>query len=141
MQGLWRPGYWPEQGYDAALEERCRVAALNARPFVARAPVAAVPVAPVVVKVSALDTAVAFLRDALTPDPVGATQVAEMAKERSIAARTLRRGFQKTGVQTFKKSGQWWWKLPDEDGQSKGGRIPRAPRRRSARTTGAETGA
>jgi hypothetical protein len=37
-----RPDHWPEQKYDAALVERCRLAELNARPFVPKPP--AVPV-------------------------------------------------------------------------------------------------
>jgi hypothetical protein len=77
---------------------------------------------------SALDTAVAFLLDALVPDPVAATQIAEMAKERGIAAKTLRRAFQKAGVQTFKRAGAWWWRLPDaEDGKQKAGRLTARP--------------
>jgi hypothetical protein len=43
----WKPGYWPEQKYDAALVERLRLAELNARPRVPKvSPVRPQPVAP-----------------------------------------------------------------------------------------------
>jgi hypothetical protein len=84
-------------------------------------------------QISALDAAVAWLRDVLAIDPVPATEVARLAKDASIAARTLRRAFQKW-VQTFKRAGAWWWQLPTEDGPAKGGRIRRRPRPRKNST-------
>jgi hypothetical protein len=91
------------------------------------APVAGVTVAPPPPpELRPIDKAVAFLREVLTPEPVPAVRVAEMAKNASIADRTLRRAFQKAGAQSFKRGGCWWWKLPDEeDDRQKGGRLRR----------------
>jgi hypothetical protein len=52
---------------------------------------------------SALDTAVAFLRDALAVDAVPATPVTQLADNAGVKTRALRRAFQKVGVQTFKQ--------------------------------------
>jgi hypothetical protein len=99
--------------------------------------VAEVPVEPVVMSPpepvdtrSALDRAADWPREALTPDPVPATQIAALAETAQVKPRTLRRAFQKIGAQTFKRSGAWWWQLAAEDGPSKGGRIPARPLRR-----------
>jgi hypothetical protein len=46
MREVWYPGRWPEQGYDAGLVERCRLAELRARPFVPKTPVVLVEYLP-----------------------------------------------------------------------------------------------
>jgi hypothetical protein len=59
----------------------------------------------------------AFLRDVLVPDPVPALKVQAMAKDASIAPRTLRRARERLNVRTFKRAGQWWWEIPKMTGQ------------------------
>jgi hypothetical protein len=107
-------------------------------PRAPRVLVAEVPVEPVVMSPpepvdtrSALDRAADWLREALTPDPVPATQIAALAETAQVKPRTLRRAYSKIGVQCFKRSGAWWWQLPDEDGPAGRGRLP-AKRRRPA---------
>jgi hypothetical protein len=48
MRETWYPGRFPEQRYDAALVERCRLAALKALPLEPKAP-------PVPVKLNGVD--------------------------------------------------------------------------------------
>ncbi len=72
-----------------------------------------------------------WLREVLVPDAVPVLRVEELAGQAGIKPRTLRRAREKARVQTFKRAGVWWLKLPgDEDGHEKGGRIPARPRRR-----------
>jgi hypothetical protein len=79
----------------------------------------------------AVDVAVDWLREALTPDAVPVLRIEELAGEAEIKPRTLRRARDKAGAQTYKHGGVWWLKLPDEeDDQQKAGRIPARPRRR-----------
>jgi hypothetical protein len=92
-------------------------------------PVAEVPAEPVVEPTPG-QRAEAFLQEVLTPDAVPALKVQAMAKDASVAARTLRRARERMKVRTFKRSGVWWWQLAAEDGPSKGGRIPARPSRR-----------
>jgi hypothetical protein len=95
-------------------------------------PVVVVLVEPAV-EVLPVDAAVAFLLATLTPDAVLVKDVEAMAERASIKPRTLRRARVKAKVQTYKRGGQWWLKLPDdEDGPVKGGRIPARLRRRKS---------
>jgi hypothetical protein len=101
-------------------------------PRVVRVPLAEVPAEPTVEPTPG-QRAEAFLRDVLTPDPVPVTQVEAMAADAQVKPRTLRRARAALKVQTYKRGGQWWLKLPDdEDGPVKGGRIPARPRRRKS---------
>jgi hypothetical protein len=56
-----------------------------------------------------------FLRDVLVPDPVPALEVQAMAKDASIALRTLRRARERMNVRVFKKGAQWFWELPGSE--------------------------
>jgi hypothetical protein len=62
------------------------------------------------------EAATAFLRSTLI-DAMPALEVQRLARAAGVKERTLRRASKKIGVRTFKRSGCWWWELPDEDGQ------------------------
>jgi putative DNA primase/helicase len=59
-----------------------------------------------------------FLRHVLADGPMRATEVLDLASDRGIAERTLRRAKADIGVDSFRKDDEWWWWwLPDEDDQ------------------------
>lgn len=64
---------------------------------------------------TAIDEAVAFLEEVLATGPVLGTEVEQLAKQRSISARTLRRARKQLGVVTRPRGfrGSWFWNLGD----------------------------
>jgi DNA polymerase I len=60
-----------------------------------------------------LEDAVEFLRGTLGSGPRAAREVLEAARSRGISKRTLARGRNALGVESFRERGRWWWRLPD----------------------------
>jgi hypothetical protein len=90
MRETWYPGRWPEQRYDAAFVERCRLAELRARPFVPKAPVVPVEyVPPANAKPLAIAMGLLMHELAVSAAPV-AVLVAKAAKL-GVSVSTLRR--------------------------------------------------
>jgi len=85
----------------------------NSPYFVPAPPAVEVVAVEPVVELTPGQKAEALLRDVLALDPVPATTVEAIAKERSIASRTLRRARKRMKVSVFKKSGCWWWASPE----------------------------
>jgi hypothetical protein len=56
--------------------------------------------------------AVEFLRSTLGSGPQAARDVLEAARSRGISKRTLARGRNALGVESFREGGRWWWRLP-----------------------------
>jgi hypothetical protein len=144
----WRPGEgWPDQHFDAALVDRCRLRALQARPFVAKTaaavPVPVIPASAALVRtlpvLSAGAKAEAWLRERLKDAPLPALQVIAEAKAAGIAEATLVRAKKRIGARSFRPDrGQWLWAA--KDWQPDDEPLSHAPRRRAyhrSRATGA----
>jgi hypothetical protein len=57
--------------------------------------------------------AVEFLKGLLENGPRAARDVLEAARSKGISKRTLARGRNALGVESFREGGRWWWRLPD----------------------------
>jgi hypothetical protein len=67
------------------------------------------------------DKAAEFLWDTLNIQPMTATAITKLAKERGISVRTLHRAKAELGVRSVKQGSQWLWTLsPDEGTQNQG---------------------
>jgi hypothetical protein len=60
-----------------------------------------------------LEDAVEFLKSTLESGPRAARDVLEAARSRGISKRTLARGRDALGVESFREGGRWWWRLSD----------------------------
>jgi hypothetical protein len=66
-------------------------------------------------RVSALVDAERFLRHLLTDGPHRAAECIDLAADRNMSERTLRRAKKEIGADAFRRDDVWWWVLTDED--------------------------
>jgi hypothetical protein len=70
--------------------------------------------------ISAVETAKAWLQDALENGPIAKIELIDLAKEEGIANRTLQRASKMLNIQKEKKgmADGWWWSLPPKVAKS-----------------------
>jgi hypothetical protein len=67
------------------------------------------------------ERATAWLLEQLSTGPMQAPEVERRVKESGLALKTARRAFKTMGGKPQRKSGAWWWMLPVQDDQERGG--------------------
>jgi hypothetical protein len=110
MRETWRPDYWPEQRFDAGLAERCRVAALNARPFTPKAPPPPVKFVPPA-NAKPLAVAIGLLNYELAAKAVPVAVLIAKAGKLAVSESTLRRAKKACAVSTVERDGEYCWEL------------------------------
>jgi hypothetical protein len=120
----WKPDYWPEQKYDAALIERCRLAELNARPPVPKVPV--VPPEPVATAVEESEGDLPPLK----PRPKSSKEYLKRrlggrvevpsavlfkdAAKYGFSLKMLRTAKNALKIRVFQQDRAWWWLLTED---------------------------
>lgn len=68
-----------------------------------------------------------FLRELLADGPHKAAEVFDLAEGADIAVRTLKRAKGDLDIESSRKDGKWWWKLPDEGPKDEDDEHPELP--------------